>query len=176
MPRPPMSRLPTELTSSIPPCFTLIFWLPGSTTFSGLTAVVGAGVSPPTGVVPGAGCLSGDLGCFTSGEGCLAAGVSPPTGVVPGAGWAVGVSAGGVLAGVADGVDCAHAIEASISASPARVIALEPLKPDLITQPPGEDDFQGICRFAVFIRRRYRPIWHQDRRIFQSSNRSSSTR
>src|ERR1035438_4875653 len=114
MPRPPMSRLPTELTSSIPPGFTLIFWLPGSTTFSGLTAVVGAGVSPPTGVVPGAGCLSGDLGCFASGEGCLGAGVAPPTGAVPGAGWTVGVvgvSEGGVLAGVVDGVDCAHRSE-----------------------------------------------------------------
>src|ERR1035438_2390771 len=118
MPRPPMSRLPTELTSSIPPGFTLIFWLPGSTTFSGLTAVVGAGVSPPTGVVPGAGCLSGDLGCLTSGEGCLAAGVSPPTGAVPGAGCVVGVvgvvgaSDGGALAGDVYAVDCPHAIEA----------------------------------------------------------------
>ncbi len=72
-PRAPISRLPTALTSSMLPGFTLIFWLPGSITFSGFTAV--AAVSPPTGVVPGA-------GCFADGV----AGVSPPTGVVPGVG------------------------------------------------------------------------------------------
>jgi len=78
IPRAPMSRLPTALTSSMLPGFTLIFWLPGSTTFSGLTAT--AGVSPSTGVVPGAGGFEE-----------VAAGVSPPTGAVPGAGWAAGV-------------------------------------------------------------------------------------
>src|ERR1039458_123814 len=58
-PRPPISRLPTALTSSMLPGFTLIFWLPGSTTLSGSTAA--ASVSPPTGVVPGAGWAMGGL-------------------------------------------------------------------------------------------------------------------
>jgi hypothetical protein len=71
-----MSRLPTALTSSMLPGFTLTGWLPGSTTFSGCASVAVAGVSPPTGVVPGAGLL---------------AGVSPPTGEVPGSGCALGV-------------------------------------------------------------------------------------
>src|ERR1019366_10812652 len=54
---PPMSRLPTELTSSTLPFLTLIFWLPTSTTFSGLTAA--AGTSPATAVVPGLhGCVA----------------------------------------------------------------------------------------------------------------------
>src|SRR6478752_4051513 len=53
IPRPPISRLPTALTSSMLPGLTLIFWLPGSTTFSGLT--LAAATSPETGVVPGAG-------------------------------------------------------------------------------------------------------------------------
>src|SRR5580658_7286014 len=77
-PRAPMSRFPTALTSSMLPGFTLIIWLPGSTTLSGFTPLVllVAGVSPPTGVVPGAGLL---------------AGVSPPTDAVPGAGCAAGV-------------------------------------------------------------------------------------
>src|SRR5580692_9984988 len=75
-PRAPISRFPTALTSSMLPGFTLIGWLPTSTTLSGFTATAGA-VSPPTGVVPGAGLSLG------------VAGVSPPTGVVPGAGcWA----------------------------------------------------------------------------------------
>src|SRR6266568_5463542 len=50
-PRPPMSRLPTALTSSTLPGLTLTFWLPGSMTFSGLT--LAAGTSPATGMVPG---------------------------------------------------------------------------------------------------------------------------
>ena len=130
-PRAPMSRLPTALTSSTLPGFTFTFWLPGSTTFSGSTAV--AETSPPTGVVPGAGCFVG-----------VAAGVSPPTGVVPGAGWAVGVLAGGVL----DGVDCAHSAVASASANPASVIALKPLRPAPITSPPARKQPCGLRRFA----------------------------
>src|ERR1035437_8576832 len=87
-PRPPISRLPTAFTSSIEPAFTATFWLPGSTTFSGLTVLAGAGISPPTGVVPGAGFLSesGEEGLLPEGG----AGMSPPTGVVPGWGCAVG--------------------------------------------------------------------------------------
>src|ERR1035437_1472110 len=163
MPRPPISRFPTELTSSTLPGLTLIFWLPGSTTFSGLAVAVeaGAAMSPPTGVVPGAGflsvvegCLSPGAGCLASGAGCLAsglAGVSPPTGVVPGAGWAVGESAGGV---VLDGVDWAHAVEASTRTNPAIFTALEPLKTDLMTEPPpAKTTLKGFCRFALLIRR-----------------------
>ncbi len=56
-PRAPMLRLPTALTSSMLPGFTFANWLPGSTTFSGFTWF-GPEQSPPTGVVPGAGCLS----------------------------------------------------------------------------------------------------------------------
>ena len=54
MPRPPMSRLPTALTSSMLPGFTFTIWLPGSTTFSGFTWF-GPEQSPPAAVVPGAG-------------------------------------------------------------------------------------------------------------------------
>src|ERR1035438_1290389 len=136
MPRPPMSRFPTAFTSSMLPGLTLTFWLPGSTTFSRLAGAAVGATSPPTGVVPGAGFLSGVDGCLSAGAGCFAsgfAGVSPPTGVVPGAGCAVGESAAGV---VLDGVDCAQAVEASTSANPAIFTALEPLKTDLMTEPP----------------------------------------
>src|SRR5450631_3683391 len=116
MPRPPMSRLPTALTSSMLPALTLTFWEPTSTTFSGLTAT--AATSPATGAVPGLQVLSSDLSALSfdflpfavlsSGAGvqsveavCEVAagsfevpgfgafamgGVSPGTGLVPGAG------------------------------------------------------------------------------------------
>src|SRR5664279_1374718 len=129
MPRPPISRLPTALTSSILPGFTLIFWLPTSTTFSGFTAA--AGTSPLTGSVPGTG-LVGALSPSTGvvpGAGC-AAGVSPVTGVVPGAGCvcAGGVVAGGAAAGFGwgsdcCGADCAQAPVARASARLATVVA-----------------------------------------------------
>src|ERR1035441_2841653 len=143
IPRPPISRLPTALTSSMLPGFTLIFWLPGSTTLSGSTAT--ASVSPPTGVVPGAGCflvvVDGVCPPTAAVPGArrfvgAVDGVSPPTGVVPGAGWAVGgvdVLAGVVLVGV----DCAHSPVASASDNPASATALEPLKSALMTSPPA---------------------------------------
>src|SRR5579871_3077276 len=100
MPRPPMSRLPTALTSSMLPGLTCFIWLPGAMTFSGSTAA--AGTSPLTACVPGAGSLQSEAFLFLSdffalGLGCWHGWVSPATGVLPGAGWAVGVSAGGVL-------------------------------------------------------------------------------
>ena len=154
IPRAPISRFPTAFTSSMLPGFTLIFWLPGSTTFSRLTAV--AGVSPPTGVVPGAGAFPGVVVC----------GVSPPTGVVPGAWvvggmvdgrllpavgalpvevlpgavWSAGIVCAGVLPAVVPGValddvDCDQIPVARASDSPATTVALEPMKcarmPDL---------------------------------------------
>src|ERR1700692_1204475 len=110
-PRLPMSRLPTALTSSMLPGFTLIFWLPGSTTLSGSTEA--AGTSPATGAVPTEGsCLS--FLSFLSFLSAGVAGLSPSTGAVPAAcgssagfwadgvwaGVSVGVAAGGVAAGV----------------------------------------------------------------------------
>ena len=83
------------------------------------------GVSFPTGVVPGAGFVS--VGA--------AVGVSPPDGVVPGAGCAVGVPAGGVLAGA----DCAHAQAVNPSASAARAIACK--LADLVLMPHLQREF-----------------------------------
>src|SRR5580700_5780381 len=88
-PRPPMSRLPTALTSSMLPGLILIISLPGWITLSASTLTLAS--SLPTGVVPGAESLSFlsdfefldlefELG--SGGDG----GVSLPTGVVPGAG------------------------------------------------------------------------------------------
>ena len=103
IPRAPISRLPTAFTSSMLPGFTLTFWLPGSTTFSGFEAA--AGTSPSTGVVPGA---DGFVG--------LAEVVSPPTGAVPGAGWAVGVvEAAPLPAGAVPGVGCFAAVAEGVS-------------------------------------------------------------
>ena len=92
MPRPPMSRLPTALTSSMPPGFTCFISLPGAMTFSGSTAA--AATSPFTGAVPGAGSSFPEsfleflsfLSPFLEFVSCGAACVSPATGVVPGAG------------------------------------------------------------------------------------------
>src|SRR5215469_13240859 len=50
IPRPPMSRFPTALTSWMLPGLTLIFSLPTSTTFAGSTFA--AATSPDTGSVP----------------------------------------------------------------------------------------------------------------------------
>src|SRR5579863_4433650 len=141
MPRPPMSRLPTALTSSMLPALILPISLPGATTLSGFTATLVAGVSPPTGVVPGAGSFwpvlsdaaagsdAGGVvwagvaaGCW-AGAGAWAAGVSPPTGVVPGAGCAEGVVAAGVVEGSDWEVDCAHVVAVKASASAASAIA-----------------------------------------------------
>lgn len=114
-PRPPISRFPTAPTSSMLPFLILAISLPGSMILSGTTPLLPA-VSPPTGVVPGAGsflsaCLSLSLS-LSFFSGCVAcvsggvAGVSPPTGVVPGAGCDTVVSEGGVLpGGVLDGED-----------------------------------------------------------------------
>ena len=163
IPRPPMSRLPTALTSSIDPAFTLTFWLPGSITLSGFTVV--AGISPPTGVVPGAGF-----------EGVLA-GVSPPAGVVPGAGWAVGALAvGGPAVDVLDGVDCAHAIVASASANPASAAVLEAFQSVLMTSPPAPIHSRssrpgGPSRFAPLFRRYFVPVWQQRKRNIRARGR-----
>src|SRR3569833_1047419 len=119
-PLPPMSRLPTALTSSMLPGLTFCFWLPTSTIFNGSTLLLAA-TSPETGSVPAGQtvsllslsflsflsflCLS-----FLSAEGTQAGvsaeavsflsfvagseaegGVSPVTGTVPGGtGWADG--------------------------------------------------------------------------------------
>lgn len=108
-----------------------------------------AGVSPPTGAVPGADWAVGvpEAGGVVEevptpagavpGAGCFAAvaeGVSLPTGAVPGACWAEGVLAGGV---VPDPVDWAHSPVASASANPASATALELLQAVLMTSPPG---------------------------------------
>src|SRR5580704_12818102 len=171
IPRPPMSRLPTALTSSMLPGFTLTIWLPGATTLSGSTEA--AGTSPATGVVPGAGsCFAGSLPVFESGlESGFAsglasgfdAGVSPATGVVPGAGWAFGALAGGsvglvlaggvVVAGGAEGsdegADCARPTEvpaqARTTAATASVVNFRPCGLLFITLTSG---FSRGCRFA----------------------------
>src|ERR1035438_3559867 len=143
-PRAPISRLPTALTSSMLPGFTLTFWLPGSITFSGFTAAAGtspstgvvpgagflplgsaAGVSPPTGAVPGADCAvaGGVVPCAPEPVWAVveaAEGVSAPTGVVPGACCAAGAFAGAVL----DPVDCAHSPVASARANAASATVL----------------------------------------------------
>jgi len=78
-----------------------------------------AGVSPPTGVVPGAGWAEGAV-----------VWVFPGAGDVPLGGWvAVGVFAGVVL----DGVDCAHSPVVSANANPASDNALELTKSALMT-------------------------------------------
>jgi len=96
---------------------------------SGFTVVVAA-VSPPTGVVPDAGCLEG-----------ADAGVSPVTGAVPGAGRAVGVFEAGVLdGGAAGGVDCAHEFVANETAraSPASAAAWEAIRILRMTSSPAQ--------------------------------------
>src|ERR1035437_2799444 len=172
MPRPPMSRLPTALTSSMLPGFTLLLSLPTSTTLSGFTAA--AATSPFTGSVPGAG-FEGALSPSTGvvpGAG-FEAWVSPATGAVPGAGCdcVEGVLGVGWLAsgcccavGAADGVDggvdcwgvdCAQAAVAIASPRPAAIpasfAAFESLQNLLITSPPGPT--RGRCRFARLVRR-----------------------
>jgi len=80
-----------------------------------------AATSPPTGVVPGAGCCAEE--------------VSPPTGVVPGAGWAAGVLDAGGLEGVDWEVDCAQSVLAI--SNPAIIITLVSFILILMTSPPG---------------------------------------
>src|SRR5450631_69394 len=122
-----MSRLPTALTSSTLPGLTLVISLPTATTFSGSTLF--PGISPPTGVVPGAGFFAvsevlSPVGVVA--DGCVAggvAGISPPTGVVPGAGWAVGALEGAVVVLV----DCAPIATANASTDPASTTVRKPL-------------------------------------------------
>jgi len=162
MPRPPMSRLPTALTSSMEPGLILIISLPGSTTFS-VSTFWGGAASPPTGVVPGAGALvvggvplGGVLvGVFPLFEAVpdAGAGWSPPTGAVPGAGWALagvaadGVDVDGAVVGVdgdwVDGdwleeavefpVDCDHSPVANVRDIAARTAANELVRTALMT-------------------------------------------
>src|SRR5208337_388722 len=157
MPRPPMSRFPTALTSSTLPGLMLIFWLPGSITFSGLTVLA---TSPATGVVPGAG-LDG-----------VADGLSSATGVVPGAGsfavgeavgvsagavgaagacCAAGVAAGGAAVGSACGAVCAHAVVAIASAKPASICALDVGKALLMTSPLAGAHFKSVCAASLHL-------------------------
>jgi hypothetical protein len=104
----------------------LIFWLPGSTTFSGSTAAVEAGVSPPTGVVPGADVVEGVL------VACPGLVVLCPELVVlcPVAGVDCPAVGAGVLAGavVLVGVVCAQVPVARASDSPASSVARDPMK------------------------------------------------
>jgi hypothetical protein len=86
------------------------------------------GVSPATGVLPGAGCFV-EVGAEVSPGAGLVPGVvcfvvvgaeaSPATGVVPGAGCAVGALPAGVLEGLVWEVDCAHSAVAITSAASA---------------------------------------------------------
>ena len=142
-----MSRLPTAFTSSTEPVFTPVHWLPGSITLSGLTlttrvsplagAVPGevlsglvaegvtTGMSPPTGVVPGAG---------------SALGVVDET-----------LLGGGVLdAGSLDGVDCAQAIAAKASANPASDAAWEALRIVLTASPPAQIHSRSLQPAPLF--------------------------
>src|SRR5579863_431576 len=174
MPRPPISRFPTALTSSMLPALTCFISLPGATTFSGSTAA--AATSPFTGEVPGAGSSfdesleSFDFLSFLFGfesVGVGDGGVSPATGVVPGSGCcADGVSAGGVLCvalgvpvcgeGFVDaGVDCPQPAVASArtipAASAANVALFSPRELLVIASPPVPTPC--LRRFARFLRR-----------------------
>src|SRR4051794_11962701 len=170
IPRPPISRLPTALTSSILPGLILPIWLPGAITFSGSTAA--AATSPFTGSEPGAGsfceasCLFLSflfLSFFLALVSCGAGGTSPATGVVPGAGCALVSSDGAVLCVEAGGVDegagsdwvgdCAQpgGPHASENAATADVTVFLPVKLVVITAPPGKP--RPCCRFARLVRR-----------------------
>ena len=135
IPRPPMSRLPTAFTSSMEPVFTPAHWLPGSITLSRLT--VAAGVSTLAGAVPGAVVeelfVEGALTGMSPPTGVIP-GAGSALGVVDGT-----LLGGGVLdAGSLDGVDCAQTIAAKASANPASDAVWEALRIVLTASPPAQ--------------------------------------
>jgi hypothetical protein len=102
-----------------------------------------AAVSPPTGVVPGAGGLEG-----------AEAGVSPATGAVPRAGGAVGVFEAGALdGGATGGADCAHEFVASETAraSPASAAAWEVIRTLRMTSPPAQFHSRSMERGGLSL-------------------------
>ena len=116
-----------------------------------------AGVSPPTGAVPGAGCAAGAL-AGAAAAGAAAAGAAAAGDVVEAGALAGTVATGVVLAGegiaggVLDGADCAHVTMVSASANPARTVALQAIRSAFMTSPPAQlhsRSFLGVAGLSA---------------------------